>query len=300
MRARIDEIAGSPVVAPTNLDGGFSPGPAARCDLADGRRVFVKAAGTALNPFSPAMHRREAKVLSALPDDHPSPHLIGSVDDGDWVALIVEWVDGRMPVAPIDRPDLDRMVAVAERLADVGNGLRPDGVETFEQRNAALTGHWSRLLDEGAEVGDRLDPWSRAHLHQLAELEAPALAASAGEHLLHVDLRTDNVLLSGVTADRDIVVDWPSAAIGAAWIDLLCMMPALHLDGGPPPSEVFAATRLGRSADDDAVNAFLAAFAGFFTRQALMDPPPGLPTLRTFQAAQGRVARRWLGDRMRW
>jgi hypothetical protein len=29
---------------------------------------------------------------------------------------------------------------------------------------------------------------------------------------------------------------------------------------------------------------------------ALRPPPPGLPTLREFQAAQGAVARRWLAE----
>ena len=46
-------MLGSPVVATSGVRGGFSPGPAVRADLADGRTVFVKAAGTALNPHSP-------------------------------------------------------------------------------------------------------------------------------------------------------------------------------------------------------------------------------------------------------
>jgi hypothetical protein len=52
VRAAIDGIAGSPVVEAVNLDGGFSPGPAARCTLADGRVVFVKAAGLGLNALT--------------------------------------------------------------------------------------------------------------------------------------------------------------------------------------------------------------------------------------------------------
>jgi hypothetical protein len=42
--------------------------------------------------------------------------------------------------------------------------------------------------------------------------------------------------------------------------------------------------------------AILCALAGYFTSQALLPPPPGLPTVRAFQAAQGQVARRWLAD----
>ena len=34
--------------------------------------------------------------------------------------------------------------------------------------------------------------------------------------------------------------------------------------------------------------------AGYLTERSLQPPPPGLPMLRRFQAAQGEVARRWL------
>ena len=46
------------------------------------------------------------------------------------------------------------------------------------------------------------------------------------------------------------------------------------------------------------VDAELAAVAGFFTARALEPPPPGLPTLRPFQAAQAEVARAWLAERL--
>ena len=73
VRRAVDEIAGAKVVDATNLLGGFSPGPAARCGLADGRTVFVKAAGLALNPSSPGMHRREGEVLRSFGADVPAP-----------------------------------------------------------------------------------------------------------------------------------------------------------------------------------------------------------------------------------
>lgn len=298
VRAAIDDIAGARVVASTNLDGGFSPGPASRCDLADGRRVFVKAAGAELNPQSPEMHRSEAVVLAALPARHPAPELIGVVDDGDWVALVIEWVEGRMPRAPLTEADWRRMLALTERLAIEGDGLRPDGMLPIAERHPGLMGHWGHLAGDRDGSVDRLDRWSRSHLTTLAALETDAPLAAAGDTLLQLDLRTDNVLFSADGDRHDVVVDWPWATIGAAWIDLLTLLPALHLDGAPPPDELFGRQRLGRDAEPDAVDAFLAAFAGFFTRLALLDPPPGLPTLREFQAAQGRIAREWLAQRL--
>jgi hypothetical protein len=44
----------------------------------------------------------------------------------------------------------------------------------------------------------------------------------------------------------------------------------------------------------------LAAVAGFFTHRAPEPPPPGLPTVRAFQAAQGIVARGWVAQRTGW
>ena len=42
------------------------------------------------------------------------------------------------------------------------------------------------------------------------------------------------------------------------------------------------------------------AMAGFFTAEGLRPAPPGLPTLRAFQLAQGEVAQRWLSYRTGW
>ena len=95
VRSVVDMIAGAPNVRATNVAGGFSPGPAVRCDLADGKRVFVKACGERLSTHASAMHRREAAVMAAIPIAAPVPRLIGAYDDGDWVALVIELVDGR-------------------------------------------------------------------------------------------------------------------------------------------------------------------------------------------------------------
>jgi hypothetical protein len=47
-------------------------------------------------------------------------------------------------------------------------------------------------------------------------------------------------------------------------------------------------------------DAVLCSFTGFLVVHALDPPPPGLPTVRAFQAAQGVVALRWLRERTGW
>ena len=294
VRSAIDEIAGSPVVDAVNLDGGFSPGPAARCTLADGRTVFVKAVGADLNPVSPEMHRREGQVLAGLHEDVPAPQLIGVFDDGDWVALVIEWIDGAMPIAPLSQHDVDRLLGLVERLSRVTGGRN---LQSCSDAHPGLFGHWQHLIDH--PIGG-LDAWSAHHLERLAGLESGAVDAIAGDRLLHLDVRSDNVIFAKSGPEDDVVVDWPGASLGAAWVDLVGLLPALELDGGPTPEEVFEHHPLGRAADRDSVSAFVASIAGYFTRMSLLPSPPGLPTLRRFQAAQGRIARRWIAHRQGW
>jgi Ser/Thr protein kinase RdoA (MazF antagonist) len=125
-------------------------------------------------------------------------------------------------------------------------------------------------------------------------MESRAPQAVSGSTLLHFDMRADNLLIDD---DRVWFFDWPHACVGAAWFDVVGFIPSVVMQGGPSAEEVFSRYRLGAEADPDAVNCALASLAGYFTRQSLLPPPPGLPTLRAFQAAQGTVARRWLAER---
>src|SRR5204862_5986967 len=100
VRSALDERFGSPVVRADVQPGGFSPGTAVRVRLRDGRRAFVKAVGSEPNPDSPGFHRNEARVAAAMPPDAPVPRFLFAHDDGEWVALAFEDVDGRHPELP--------------------------------------------------------------------------------------------------------------------------------------------------------------------------------------------------------
>jgi hypothetical protein len=71
------------------------------------------------------------------------------------------------------------------------------------------------------------------------------------------------------------------------------------MQGGPEPERFLGMHPAGRAAaaSEDEVTALVAAVAGFFTYEALLPAPPGLPTLRGFQEAQAVEARRWLAER---
>jgi aminoglycoside phosphotransferase (APT) family kinase protein len=298
VRAGIEAICGSPIICARSQPGGFSPGVAARLECADGTRTFVKAVSAEANPHSPAMHRREAEVLRGLDPviaagDLPVPRLQGLFEADPWIALVLEDVDGRQPRLPWDRAELARVLAAIDKLAEA---LTPSPISTAtlaEQFRDDFTG-WRTLA--AGPGSDRLDSWSGEHLHELAGLEECWPEMLAGDTLVHTDLRADNILLAG---DRVLFVDWPHACTGAAFVDVAFMAPSVTMQGGPSPDEVVAMTRSGRAASREAVRAAVCAVAGYLTERSLRPPPPGLPTVRAFQAAQGEIARRWLADLLR-
>lgn len=298
VRDAIEQRLGSSVVSAVSQPGGFSPGLAARIQTAAGMRVFIKAVGSDANPLAPTFHRREAHIAALLPPDVPVPRLLWSFDEGDggWVALAFEDIEGRQPHQPWQAGELDR---VLDALLQVSAALTPSPVPIDLAGEAGGSvvfnrGWWRRLRDDPPSG---LDPWSRRHAPALAEIEAGAPAAVAGDTLLHLDIRADNLLL---TPDRVLVVDWPHARIGAAWVDLVCFAPSVAMQGGPAPEDLMQRHPAGRTAEAGALTAAVVALAGFFIWGSLQPPPPGLPTLRAFQASQGAVARDWAAQRTGW
>ena len=291
VRDAVETALGARIVSSVTRPGGFSPGVAARLRLEDGRRAFVKAVGSEPNPGSPDLHRDEARVAAALPPETPAPRLLFAHDDGDWVALVFEDVAGDEPLLPWREDELRR---VLEALTNLSAALTPAPLEvpTVAERFGEMLRGWRRLA---AKKTGELDPWAEERLDLLARLEAGWEQASAGETLLHADVRADNVLL---TPERVVFVDWPHASLGAPWVDLLAFLPSVAMQGGPKPWELFDDQPVARHADREHVDAVVAALAGFFIQRSTLPPPPGLPTLREFQRAQGTEALAWLRRRL--
>jgi aminoglycoside phosphotransferase (APT) family kinase protein len=299
VRHALETQFGSAVTESVTQPGGFSPGVAARLRLADGRHLFVKAISHRPNPDSPAMHRREARIAAALPASVPTPRFLWSYDDGDWVAIVFEDVDGWTPVTPWRPQELSRVLSAVTQLVE---SLTPSpvAVETIAERLHEPLQGWRMLQAAAKDQRDDLSglpDWARRNLDRLAALESEWEAASAGATLLHFDLRADNILL---TTDRVLVVDWPHASLGAGWMELLQILPSIAMQGGPKPWEIFATHPLGSHAPDREVTAVLAAVSGYFVRQSRLGAPPGLPTLRAFQRDQGTPAVEWLMRRTGW
>jgi hypothetical protein len=193
VRAAIEQVCGAPVTEARDKPGGFSPGMAARVRCADGTEWFVKAASAEVNPHTPRLHRQEANVLAGLDPliaagRLPVPRLHGTAESGPWFALVVEDVAGRQPALPWRDGELGAVLAALDRMTAT---LTPAPVTVpaiSEYLGTDFTG-WRAL--SRAPSDDRIDPWSRARLPELAALEATWAARAAGETLLHADLRAD-------------------------------------------------------------------------------------------------------------
>ncbi|WP_250035780.1 phosphotransferase [Paractinoplanes maris] len=282
VRGRIEEIIGGPVVEAVSQTGGFSPGTADRVVTGDGRRAFVKAVTPALNERSAELARQETRITAALPGHVPAPRVLGSIDDGDWVVLILEDVEGAHPRTPWVETEIDAAVTALTELADA---LTPAPL-TVPAVTEVLTegfGGWQRLA---ADPPADLDPWAAAHLPELIAAAGHGLAAvGTGDTLAHCDIRADNMLVR--PDGRLMIVDWPWGATAPIWFDRVLLALNVTVHGGDPE-------RVIAGLDRRTVTGVFAGFAGFFRDISRLPPPPGLPSVRAFQRWQADELLPWL------
>jgi Ser/Thr protein kinase RdoA (MazF antagonist) len=289
-RAAVEHLAGGPIVEARNCPGGFSPGMASRLTRADGHRVFVKAMDADAWPFEAVHYRTEARIAAALPPTVPAPRLLGTLDDGHWVILAFEHVDGAEPAQPWHPDDLER---VAGAVQDLERAATPSPVALA--RDHPRLGGWADLAGDRRRLA-RLpehSAWAAAHLAGLIRLEEAGLAAAQGDSLVHFDLYPHNVLLTPGRPARVVFVDWPHARLGAAVVDLVTVLISAAADGiDPEPALRHCA------AAPDAVTAVLAAHAGFMFAGALSPAPPGLEAIAAAKLRLGLGGVRWLRRRV--
>lgn len=300
VRARISELAGADVVSETSATSGFTPGYAALLGLGNGTQVFVKAVSAEQNPESPELARREIEVARVLPPEVCAPHLWWHDDDGTWVLLGMQPVDGRAPELPWHPDELARSLRALTDLAQYGTPAPPELPAVADVMAEVATG-WSRLAVDDAALASAVDavgphgPWLRENLDALVGLAAAAPVASAGGTLVHGDLRADNIMLAGHPDDRVWLIDWPHACRdGVRWWDLVAMLPSVAMQDGGDPEAIFWAHPNSFGADRDAVRSVLAGITGYLVHGAVQPPPPSIPNLRDFQLAQGVAALEWL------
>ncbi|TDD48211.1 aminoglycoside phosphotransferase family protein [Kribbella antibiotica] len=282
VRAWVERVLGSTVVSAATQQGGFSPGVAARLVTASGRRAFVKTVGTALNEKTPSLFRQEIEAVEAIGTLPSAPRLLDVYDDGDWVGLLFEDIEGRLPSHPWIQSEADRVLAALDELTDALDPSPWPDAPVVAVRSRDFLSRWPVIIADGLAVPD----WLEGRVEELAELSRAALEVMAsGKALAHYDLRADNIIL---TDDRVVFIDWAHPGLGPRWTDTVI----LQADMRDSP------IRLPALPDDPAITGFVAAIAGGQWWGAAQEAPPGLPTIRAWQREQALVHLDWVRERL--
>jgi Ser/Thr protein kinase RdoA (MazF antagonist) len=287
----IEQLADGQVVAAVNCAGGFSPGLASRLTLAAGHRFFVKAIDSCAWPDQAAMYRAEASLSAALPRTVPAPRLLRWLDDGRWVVLVFECVDGSEPDLRRSPEDARR---VAAALADLARMLTPSPIAAPSDH--PRLGGWAELArdrDSLARLPGR-SRWAADHLSLLITLEAEGLRKAKGESLVHFDAYPHNILL---TADRVLFADWPHARLGAPFIDLI-LFASSAAAAGVDPEPIVTGYSPAAATGPPVIDAVLAAHAGFCLRGSLYTATPDFAPIIAAKAELGTAAITWLQRRL--
>jgi hypothetical protein len=153
----VEQLAGRRVVTAANCQGGFSPGLTSPLTLADSTMIFVKAIDVGAWPDQAGMYRAESSVSAALPAAVPAPRLLASRDDGHWVVLVFEYIDGPEPDL-LARPAEAFRVAAA--LEDLARMLTPSPIELPSDH--PRLGGWADLASDCDRLAllPALSPWA--------------------------------------------------------------------------------------------------------------------------------------------
>jgi len=284
----VAEALGAVVVGHVDLHGGMSPGPAVGLRLADGRRVFVKAVSAEVRAHNHRMILQESGILDLLPESVPAPRRLATVECGPWVAMATTWADGETPGLWTDAA----IAAVARACRAASGHLAPEGLPLVAERIFDFDG-WERLLQVG--VGDE---WERGHAESAAEVVAGWQNWTAGEALVHRDLRLDNTAVEPRVGSA-VLLDWAYAAAGAPWIDLAQMAADVVATGhsGGPEVATERAYRLLRTLPGEA-SRFVVGLAGMWAIRAAVVPDTVMPDISNWRRARAAALRPLVGRLM--
>lgn len=274
LRARIEAVVERRVIttkcAPA---GGFTLAERWVVILEDGSTRFVKVADDAT---SRRLIRAEAAILAELDDDYGAG--FDGFDDHPLKPLLVlEDLTGSFWPPPWRPGDPERVLQTLQR---VHASPAPDHLEDAEGLRPRLDG-WTVVAEDPAPLlglGLVTSGWLERNLDELVAVSARA--PLAGDSLLHLDVRSDNLCFIG---DRVVFVDWGLAARGNPDVDIAFWLTSLHAEGGPAPDDLFDG--------DPALAVFVAG--SFASRAGLAPFRWGAGKIRMVQRAQLATALPW-------
>ena len=301
LRAAIEVQLGAPVVTARTAGGGFTRGFAAVLDLTTGERVFVKAATLTGQPDLCEWYAREAVVTSALPPGIGVPRTRWTLTVAGYFVICLAAIDGRMPTLPWVPAELDATLTAYAAVADALHEPPADLVALGLPGLAAIAWDdlsWWREIAAGREPVPAVPAGTLDRLPELVRLEALLPAYAAGStSVIHCDLRLDNVIIDRSGAAW--FCDWNWICFGPAWFDLANLLVTAYASGLDADA-IFTAHPTTATAPPDALDAVLAALAGYWLYRADAGPTRASPHVRSHQRWSGEVALAWLTARQGW
>lgn len=268
-KLRAGPVAWGPVTT-----AGYTPARRWVVTLANGATAFVK---VATDELTASWLRDEHLAYSVLRGAPFMPAYVGWYDDGRHPVLALEDLSAATWPPPWSPPDIS---AVGAALDEVHATPPFEGLPRADDDHLGLREGW-REIREDPEPLLALGLCSRGWLRRaLDDLDAAARSAPlAGNALLHLDVRSDNVCLRDGNA---LFVDWNWATVGNPDLDLAAWLPSLQAEGGPPPEALLA----------DA-GALAAAVAGYACSRAGLSSIATAPGVRPLQLRYARAALPW-------
>lgn len=171
-------------------------------------------------------------MLSHIQADFVPTLLAWDDGAGTYPVLMVEDLSGAHWPPPWTTKQVELLLHTLTRVAQTPP---PPGLPLLEEQRGCFT-RWAQVAQNPSALLQRgvcAPSWLDAALPEL--LAAEARASLSGEHLIHGDVRSDNLCFVGNTV---VLVDWSNAQRGTAQWDVAYLLATLHLEGGPAPYEV--------------------------------------------------------------
>lgn len=267
---QLADLLGVKVEGPMVAVGrGYTPAIRRLARLADGRRVFVKAA---TNTSTAQWLRDEQRIYSRL----SAPFLAQRIAfaDGERPVMVLEDLsEAHWP--PAWRPgDVGAVrAAMAAISAHSPDHIPPIDPSTFQTGWQTVAAAPAPFLSLGLVSAQWLS-------HALPSLIAATLSVDlSGDALLHCDLRSDNLCLRDGKA---LLIDWNYACLGNPDFDIAFWLPSLATEGGGLPESILPEAP-----------GLAALVSGFFACRAGLPLIPQAPRVRHIQQAQLSAALPW-------
>ena len=263
-------VAPSSIVAWKRVERGYTPAQRWVAQLDGGASVFVKAA---VNEVTTGWLRAEYMIYSQLNSSY-LPRMLGWEDDGSKPVLILEDLTHANWPPPWSASLIE---GVLETLGNVRTTVPPLQVTHIDSN---LLSGWS-IVEKDPEPFLGLGICTPEWLHEAlpSMLKAERNAPTAGDELVHLDVRSDNMcFING----RMLLVDWNLACRANGLLDVAAWLPSLQLEGGPMPEDV-----------EPEASAFAGLISGYFAARAGQPVIENAPHVRSIQMRQLLTALPW-------